>query len=76
MGALCYLSHAIEVLMEDIEQGIAQTTIGEDVSVLNRSQNASRTLLKVRYSEVKPENAFVSTDYRGHWFYIEDDDLH
>jgi hypothetical protein len=76
MGILFYLSHAVEVPPEDIENGLVQTTIAEDGSVFDWSKNASGTLLKVHCSKEKPNNAFVASYYRDHWFYIEDNDLH
>ena len=32
-------------------------------------------LFKVKTSSEKPENAYIATHYRGHWFYIEDTNL-
>ncbi|MDR2776885.1 MAG: hypothetical protein LBB17_02485 [Puniceicoccales bacterium] len=76
MGVLFYLSHAVDVPLEDIENGVVQTTVMEDGSVFDWSQNASGTLLKVHCSKNKPRDAFVATYYRDHWFYIADNDLH
>jgi hypothetical protein len=76
MGVLFYLSHAVDVPFEDIENGVVQTTVAEDDSVFDWSQNASGTLLKVHCSKDKPRDAFITTYYRGHWFYIADNDLH
>jgi hypothetical protein len=76
MWILFYLSHAVDVPFEDIENGIVQTTIAKDGSVFDWSQNASGTLLKVYCSKEKPRDAFVATYYRGYWFYIADNDLH
>jgi hypothetical protein len=33
------------------------------------------SLFEVRWSASPPANAFVRVPYRGHWFYIADDDL-
>ncbi|MDR2628529.1 MAG: hypothetical protein LBC30_00830 [Puniceicoccales bacterium] len=76
MGVLFYLSHAVDVPVEDIENGVVQTTVAEDESVFDWSQNASGTLLKVHCSKAKPRDAFVAAYYRNHWFYIADSDLH
>jgi hypothetical protein len=43
MGMFFDLSHAIEVPREDIERRVVQTTIGEDGSIFNWSQDASGT---------------------------------
>jgi hypothetical protein len=76
MGVLFYLSHAVEVPQEDIDRGIVQTTIDASGNVFDWTKNASSTLMRVRCSKNKPGNAFISTCYRGHWFYIDDSDLH
>jgi hypothetical protein len=76
MGILFYLSHAVEVPVEDVEHGIVQTTFDGEGAVFDWSQNASGTLLRVHCSKDEPKNAFVATRYRGNWFYINDDDLH
>jgi hypothetical protein len=76
LGVLFYLSHAVEVPPEDIERGIVQTTVNSDGSVFDWAANASGTLMRVHCSKNKPTDAFVSTFYRGNWFYISDDDLH
>jgi hypothetical protein len=76
MGVLFYLSHAVEIPAEDIERGLVQTTVDSTGSTFDWSKNASGTLLKVHCSDTKPDGAFVAIRYRGHWFYIDDSDLH
>lgn len=76
MGILFYLSHAVEVPENDIKNGIVQTTIDDDGNQFDWSKNASGTLLNVHCSKERPDDAFVSTFYRGHWFFIKDNDLH
>lgn len=76
MGVLFYLSHAVEVPEEDIASGVVQTTIDEEGNTFDWTQNASGTLLNVHCSKERPNDAFVSTFYRGHWFFIKDNDLH
>ncbi|MDR3144080.1 MAG: hypothetical protein LBT64_01095 [Puniceicoccales bacterium] len=76
MGILFYLSHAVDVPEEHVQKGLVQTTICADGSVFDWANNASGTLLKVHCASERPAGAFVATRYRGHWFYIDDDDLH
>jgi hypothetical protein len=76
MGILFYLSHAVEVPAEDVEQGVVQTTVDANGKIFDWTENASGTLLKIHCSKIRPRDAFVSTYYRRHWFYIKDDDLH
>jgi hypothetical protein len=66
----------VEVPAEDVENGVVQTSFNGDGSVFDWTKNAGGTLLRVHCSKDKPKNAFVATQHRGHWFYIEDDDLH
>jgi hypothetical protein len=76
LGILFYLSHAVEVPPEDVEGGIIQTTVDTDGKIFDWTENASGTLLKIHCSKTKPQDAFVATHYRGHWFYVKDSDLH
>lgn len=76
MGVLFYLSHAVEVPQEDIDNGVVMTTVDADGNVFDWTKNASGTMLHVKCSKERPSNAFVSICYRGKWFYIEDNDLH
>ena len=73
---LFYLSHAVEVPEEDVSNGFVQVTVDKSGEVFDWTANASGTLLKVHCSDKRPEHAYVSTRYRGHWFYINDNDLH
>jgi hypothetical protein len=76
LGVLFYLSHAVEVPAADIERGVVQTTRDDGGAVFDWTQNASGTLIKIHCSATAPQNAFVSINHRGHWFYIDDGDLH
>ena len=75
MGVLFYLSHAVEVPEEDIANGLVQVTVDRDGKVFDWSA-ASGTLLRIHCSDERPKDAYISTRYRGHWFYINDNDLH
>lgn len=74
LGALYALSHAIEIPKEHQIQGL----------VTNSSNGAAETadwatfnsgLFSVRSGVKPPETSAVSVSFRGHWFWIEDNDL-
>lgn len=77
MGVLFYLSHAVEVPQEDIDNGFVTTTIDSDGNVFDWTKNAGGTILRVKCacSTEYPPNAFIKTRYRGKWFYVDDRDL-
>jgi hypothetical protein len=60
------LSAAIEVPVQDLQQGVATT-----YSPLGQTGNG----LRIRYSETRPERAAVVVQYRSGWFYIDETDL-
>lgn len=60
-----------EVRVPDID-------IQKGYSTNNKIQNSDNAdnWFVVKSSEEKPSNSSISVEYRGHWFYIEDTDLH
>lgn len=75
LGILFYLSHAVEVPEIDIENGVVQTTTYSDSAIFDWSKYVSRTLLNVHCTKSRPNDAFVSTYYRDHWFFIKNNDI-
>ncbi|MBN2687972.1 MAG: hypothetical protein JXR85_07315, partial [Deltaproteobacteria bacterium] len=72
-GILYDLARNVEVPEEEIERGIARkSTISAD-TIINR-EGLHRGLVRVRYSETRPKDAYVSVFYRGRWYYIPDSD--
>jgi len=41
----------------------------------NAAQGSQRDMVRIHSGQDKPDNAFVSVFYRGHWFWIDDGDL-
>ena len=70
MQQMATMATQVEVPPEDVKQGRA--TPGWEAVAGNT--NAVR-LIRIQCSNTKPANAFVSVDYRSHWFWIDDRDL-
>lgn len=73
-GILFFLSHNIDVPQSHIDRGLVTVTRDEEGNVFDWG-NVTGDLLEVKTSPSVPVNAFVKMRYRGHWFYIEDNDL-
>ncbi len=74
IGALFYLSHAIEVLDPHRERGLVTATMdvaGEPFDWFS----VTGDLLRIRCRKSPPGGAAVAVRYRGSWFYIDDADL-
>ncbi len=68
-----YLSQGVEVPQEDLQEGRTYALpYGEEDYFAWEEMISS--LLKVKYSYVKPQFAFVAVKYRNKWFYIDDRD--
>jgi hypothetical protein len=70
MQQMATMASQVEVPPEDVSQGRA--TPGWDAIATNT--NAVR-LIQIKCSKSKPADAFVTVDYRDHWFWIDDRDL-
>jgi hypothetical protein len=73
IGAMFYLSHAINVPLEHQMAGLVVCTTDE-FGVPFDWVGLTGDLLCVHSSKQKPECAAVAVKYRGHWFYIDDRD--
>jgi hypothetical protein len=74
MGALFYLSHAVEVPAEHVERGMVTVTRDEAGAPFDWSE-VTGDLLRIHSSVWPPLRATIAVQHRGHWFYIEDSDL-
>lgn len=74
IGVMYYLSQAVETPERDRDAGRVTVTRHEDGTEFDWSEILDG-LLSVRFSETRPDNAFVKIFYRDTWFYIDDSDL-
>lgn len=74
MGALFYLSQAVEVPEEHRRRNLVTTTLDEQGRPFDWTE-VTGELLRVHCSVVPPRGAAVAVRYRGYWFYIDDQDL-
>ena len=65
LSMMIKLATKIDVPAEHVEKG-------STVASLKRHKNQ---LLKVRTSPTEPDDAFVAVQYKGHWFWVEDNDF-
>lgn len=78
LGALHFLSNAVESPQAHRDAGWVVTTLSnkDDDEEFDWGEEAMKDLLKISWQAGRPESAFVATQYRGGWFYIDDADLH
>ncbi len=74
LGALFFLSHSVDPPDTHEKRGLV-TVMAHSASDKPDWDTVSGNLLKVAATEATPPEAFVRIRYRGHWFYIADDDL-
>ena len=73
-GVFYLLSQGVEVPSEHEQQGLVTVTMTKDGQRFDWL-DVTGDLLRIRWSKAKPDNAAVRVEYRGHWFYIADNDL-
>jgi len=74
LGVLFFLCHAVEVPEDHADAGVVTVTRGEGDALFDWSE-VTDGLLQIHSSRGRPSGAAVAVHYRGHWFYISDDDL-
>jgi hypothetical protein len=74
-GIQFFLSHGVIIPDEDLNKGRVQITKTADGEIFDWG-NVLSDLFIVHSSKDKPKNAGVAVQYRGHWFYIKDNDMH
>jgi len=72
MHQMMMMASQVDVPAEDVSQGRA--TPGWEVVTHAGDTNAVR-LVEIHSSKAKPAEAFVTVNYRNHWFWINDRDL-
>jgi hypothetical protein len=73
-GVLLYVSKAVEVPVEHLNEGLVHDAADEAGQPFDWSR-VMGDLIRIHSQKMKPKHAFVATKYRGYWFYIDDDDL-
>ncbi len=74
LSALYYLSAAVDAPPEHERLGLVTVTKNADGTRFDW-KDLFHNLFRIRTSEDNPRFAFAKAYYRGHWFYIADDDL-
>lgn len=74
LGVLYFLSNAIEPPMEHVEKNLLTITKNSDESAFNWGDVLGE-FLKIQTSSKNPDEAYVKSFYRDHWYYIADNDL-
>ena len=74
LGVLFYLSQAVSVPEEHVSAGWVTQTVLADGRDFDWSRLVG-PLFEIRTSPDRPANAFAAVPYRGHWYFISDDDL-
>jgi hypothetical protein len=70
MQQMSTMASQVEVPPEDISQGRA----APGWEAVAGNTNAVR-LIQIKCAKTKPADAFVTVDYRNHWFWVDDRDL-
>lgn len=73
LGALYYLSLAVEVPTADLNKGVATQTRLPDGTPFEWPQILGK-IFRVQTAAEKPASAWIAIRHRGHWFYIDDQD--
>lgn len=74
LGAMFFLSQGVEPPDEHAAQGLVTITKTPSNDVFDWKE-ALGSLVTIRSSQARPSRAAVAVPYRGHWFFIEDNDL-
>ncbi len=74
MGSLFFLSQAVEVPADHVDDGWVTVTRDASGAAFDWSAATGR-LMSVRASWLEPDAVSVSVPYRGYWFAVADDDL-
>ncbi len=72
---LYYLSQNVDTPRVHQSAGLVTVTEAEGGGVFDWGDTPAGQLFKVRAGPEQPQGAYIATFYRGHWFWIEDNDL-
>jgi len=74
LGMMLLASRAVAIPRKHLEAGLVRDPVDAQGQPFDWTPVVG-DLLRVQVQKTKPAHAFVSTHYRGHWFYIDDADL-
>jgi len=74
-GLLYYLSQTVETPEQHQSDGLVTVTTSKTGGIFDWTPTPAGRRFKIRTKAERPDNAYIATYYRGHWFYIEDTDL-
>lgn len=75
MSIFFFLSQHVEAPPSHASAGLVTTTRNKDGSRFDWNTTLGGGLFHIRQSKDRPDLAFLAIPYRGHWFYIADNDL-
>ena len=73
-GILFFLSHGVQIPLDDLEQGRVTQTKDIDGKNFNWAE-VLNDLFTVYTSKEPPKDATIAVEYRNNWFYIKDNDM-
>ncbi len=74
IGIMYFLSHGVDTPPLDQERGRVTVTRDESGQLFDWDE-ITGDLMNIRTSNTQPENALVTINYRGEWYYLDDTDL-
>jgi hypothetical protein len=74
IGVFQFASKSVQVPQEHIDEGLVRDR-GDGSNEVYDWSPVLGGLIRVKSQKVRPAHAFVTTKYRGYWFFIDDDDL-
>ena len=74
LSCMYYLSLGVHVPVKDIVSGVVGQTCASSGEIFDWDEVVG-DLFSIKSSPSKPENAYLTVEYRGSWFYISDNDV-
>lgn len=71
---LFYIAQAVDIPPLHIEKGLVTVTRKLNGGIFDWSE-LHKNQMRIRFSETRPPDAYMTVPYRGFWFYIKDNDL-
>jgi hypothetical protein len=75
MSILFYLSQSVEAPPSHEDAGFVSVTKNPDGSRFDWQTTPAGQLFRIHQSRTKPRSAYLAIPYRGHWFYVANNDL-